>query len=166
MISVAFFNKKLPKLRENFNADLINEPLATALTSVLPIVDVPPAAQFTSFEPLTEDQVKKIILSSPTKSCPLDPIPTWLLKELSNTLVPIITKIVNLSLLTGHLPSSLKQALVIPLLKKLTLDKEIFKNYRPVSNLAFISKVIEKASLQQLSGHMDSHNLHTIPVSI
>jgi len=122
-----FFQQKNAKIRENLDADLIDEPIATALTSVLPIVDVPPAAQFTSFEPLTEDQVKKIILSSPTKSCPLDPIPTWLLKELSNTLAPVITKIVNLSILTGHLPSPLKQALVIPLLKKLTFDEEIFK---------------------------------------
>ena len=49
----------------------------------------------------------------------------------------------------------------MPLLKKLILDKEIFKNYRPVSNLAFVSKVIEKASLKQMSSHMTTHHLHT-----
>ena len=55
----------------------------------------------------------------------------------------------------------MKKALVMTLLKKLILDKEIFENYRPVSNLASLSKVIEKGSLKRLSGHMDEHNLHT-----
>ena len=87
--------------------------------------------------------------------------PTWLLKVLCETLAPIITKIVNLSLQTGHLPVSMKKALVMPLLKKLILDKEIFKNYRPVSNLPFVSKVIKKAGLKQLSGHMTDNDLHT-----
>ena len=55
----------------------------------------------------------------------------------------------------------MKKALVMPLLKKLILDKEIFKNYRPVSNLSFVSKVIEKSGLKQLTGHMDINKLHT-----
>ena len=49
----------------------------------------------------------------------------------------------------------------MPLLKKPTLDKEVLKNYRPVSNLSFLSKLLEKAALKQLSNHMDTHNLHT-----
>ena len=85
-----FFQQKLAKIRENLDAELIDEATATALTSVLPLDDPPPPAPFSSFEPLTEYQVKKIILSSPTKSCPLDPLPTWLLKELCDPLVPII----------------------------------------------------------------------------
>ena len=90
----------------------------------------------------------KIVIKSPSKSCALDPVPSWLLKELSDILAPIITKIVNLSLPTGNMPLEIKKALVMPLLKKLILDKEIKKNYRPISNLAFVSKVIEKAGLQ------------------
>jgi hypothetical protein len=156
-----FFQQKIAKIRENLDADQINQDTATALTSVLPIDDPPPPATFSTFEALTTEEVKKIITSSPTKSCPLDPLPTWLLKELCDTLSPVIAKIVNLSLLTGHLPTSMKKALVMPLLKKLILDKEIFNNYRPVSNLAFVSKVIEKASLKQMSGHMDINHLHT-----
>jgi exonuclease III len=156
-----FFHQKITKIRKKLDAESIDQNIATAHISVLPIEDPPPPASLTSFEPLTVEEVKKIIMASPTKSCALDPIPTWLLKELCDPLTPVITKIVNISLQTGYLPISMKKALVIPLLKKLTLDKEVFNNYRPISNLNFVSKVIERASLKQLSAHMDTHNLHT-----
>ncbi len=51
---------------------------------------------------------------------------------------------VNRSLLIAQFPTNLKCALVIPLLKKAKLDHEVFKIYRPVSNLPFISKIVEK----------------------
>ena len=155
-----FFQQKITKIREKLDMDDIDVNMATAMTSVLPLEDTPPLAKFSSFDALTVEDVKKIIAKSPSKSCALDPIPTWFLKELSDILAPIITKIVNLSLLTGKMPLEMKKALVIPLLKKLILDKDIFKNYRPVSNLAFVSKIIEKAGLQQFSDHMDDNNLH------
>ena len=65
----------------------------------------------------------------------LDPIPTWILKEHIDVLLPTITKIVNMSLATSTFPSQFKSAIVKPLLKKSSLDPENLKNYRPVSNL-------------------------------
>jgi exonuclease III len=156
-----FFQQKISRIRENLDAECIDQAMATVLTSVLPIDDTTPAATFTTFEQVTIEDVAKLIMASPTKSCALDPIPTWLLKEFCDPLAPVISQIINLSLQTGYLPSSMKKALVTPLLKKLTLDKECLKNYRPVSNLAFVSKLIEKACLKQLSGHMSKHHLHT-----
>jgi hypothetical protein len=55
----------------------------------------------------------------------------------------------------GLFPSDMKKALVTPLLKKASLDKDILKNYRPVSNLSFVSKVIEKAAMSQISEHVN-----------
>ena len=55
-----------------------------------------------------------------------------------------IHAIVNLCLTTGDFPISCKSSIVIPLIKKPGLDREMLKNYRPVSNLSFLSKVIEK----------------------
>ena len=46
-----------------------------------------------------------------------------------------------------------------PLLKKTTLKPEIMKNYRPVSNLSFLSKILEKVVLRQLSNHLLTNNL-------
>ena len=59
-------------------------------------------------------------------------------------MAPIICDIVNLSLKNGIFPTEFKKAIVCPLIKKSTLDKNILKNNRPVSNLSFISKITEK----------------------
>ena len=65
-----------------------------------------------------------------------------------------ITNIVNYSLQEGSFPSCFKTAHVTPLLKKAGLDKNILKNYRPVSNLSYISKLIEKAVAKQINEHI------------
>ena len=77
------------------------------------------------------------------------------------TLLPTITKIITISLETGTVPHSMKKAIVSPLLKKLTLDKDVLKNYRyrPVSNLPFISKILEKIVSSRLLDHIESNNL-------
>ena len=93
-------------------------------------------------------------------SCSLDPLPTKLVKEFSHSLVPHVTHVVNLSLSSGVFPQILKHALVKPLLKKSNLDSEIMKNYRPVSNIAFIGKVIEKVVAERLIRHMNQNNLN------
>ena len=84
--------------------------------------------------PCTEDEFLKLISQSPTKSCALDPFPTFLLKELIDVLLPHLTAMVNASLRAGRLPSTQKHAVVAPLLKKSGLDVEEPKNYRPVTN--------------------------------
>ena len=66
---------------------------------------------------------------------------------------------VNMTLLTGIFPSKLKSAIVLLLLKKQNLDSESFKNYRPVSNLPFLSKVIEKVMACRLLEHMEENHL-------
>ena len=83
-------------------------------------------------EPASNEQVKKIILSSPSSTSFLDPIPTPLLKECLDVLLPSITHIINRSLNEAEVPASFKMAIIIPLLKKETLDQNICTNY-PVS---------------------------------
>ena len=72
------------------------------------------------------------------KSCESDPIPTWLLKNCLNELIPIVTLIINLSLQNGVFPDSMKCAIVRATLKKPNLDSDILNNYRPISNLSFL----------------------------
>jgi hypothetical protein len=111
-------------------------------------------AVFRDFVPVSEKMVKNFIMASPTKSCRLDPVPTFLLKKVLCPLVPTITKIVNLSLSTGTFPVGMKHAMVTPLLKKPTLDASDLGNYRPVSNLSFLSKLIERIVTAQLMDHL------------
>ena len=81
---------------------------------------------------------KKLIMDSPTKSCALDPMPTELLKKCIVQIALPITNLVNKSLQTGIVQDWFKSALIRPLLKKPGLDS-VLKNYRPVSDLPFIS---------------------------
>ena len=112
-----------------------------------------------SFVPVTETEVKEVILSFPPKFCELDVLPTSLFKACIDDVITYITTFINQSLSLGCVPSSFKQAIVKPLLKKAGLDENNLKNYRPVSNLRFLSKVLERIVLKQLLHHLDAHNL-------
>ena len=57
---------------------------------------------------------------------------------------------IKLSLLTGYVHQSFKVAVIKPLLKKTTLHPGILANYRPISNLPFISKILKKTVANQL----------------
>ena len=139
---VVFFTEKVCKIREELQ-DLsrlqLNIP-TLALTCSLNV-----------FSAVTESKVRKIIAKSPTKSCSLDPAPTWMVKDSVDELIPMITILVNLSLQSAKVPDSMKEALVTPLLKKDDLDPELLKNYRPVSNLPFLSKVLERVVVARLT---------------
>ena len=116
---------------------------------------------FKHFHQVDEEEVRKIIMESPTTSCHGDPIPTGLLKNCCDELLPVITKIVNLSLSTGVFPVSYKIAHIIPLLKKCNLDKENLSNYRPISNLTFVSKVNDGVVSKQLNDYLHANHLYT-----
>jgi hypothetical protein len=126
-------------------------------TAGRPPVDMP--LKFTSFSLVSQEDVRKIINTAKSTSCELDPIPTWLLKQTLEPLLPVITSMVNKSLEMGLVPDSMKSAIIVPLLKKILLDPEILKNFRPVSNLTFLSKVVEKTASKQLSEHCNSNSL-------
>ena len=114
---------------------------------------------FDSFNPISQEELKKMILSSKPTTCPLDPIPTSLLFDCIDILLPTLQRIINDSLSSGIVPSIFKSAIVKPLLKKPSLDANSLKNYRPVSNLPFLSKILEKVVLSQLFSYLNSHNL-------
>ncbi len=119
-------------------------------------VDIDP---LTDFKRISDEDIRSIIMNCATTTCDLDPLTTSVLKECIDSLLPVISHIVNTSLQTGQFPDSWKLAIIIPLIKKLGLDL-ILKSYRPVSNLQFISKVTEKASALQICDHMDTKKLH------
>ena len=102
---------------------------------------------------VTDDAVCRLVLSAPCKSSDLDPIPTSLMKNYINKLVTPIVSIVNFSLSEGCFPSHFKSALVSPLLKNSTLNRDDMKNYRPVSNLSFLFKILEKVVANRLNSH-------------
>ena len=138
-----FFKDKIVRIRQEIDSIECSSPDFTAT--------VPPSTM-DCFTELSEQEVKKLIMESKTTSCDLDPIPTWLLKDCVEIVLPVLTKMVNLSLQSGIFPDEWKLALVIPLIKKLGLPL-LEQNYRPVSNLAFTSKLTERAVVKQSTSH-------------
>ena len=101
----------------------------------------------------TDAEVRRLVLSAPWKSSDIHPLPTVFVKDCIDILV---VSIVNLSLSKGRFPSHFKSALVSPLLKKPTLNRDDMKNYRLVSNLSFLSKSLEKDAASRLNSHINS----------
>jgi hypothetical protein len=112
---------------------------------------------FSSFSLVSEKKIKRIISSMKPTSCELDPIPTYVLLKCREALIPAITLIVNRCLIDG-MSSELKSSIIKPLFKKGKLHPDEFSSYRPVSNLSFLSKVIEKTVESQVTRFLSSTN--------
>ena len=114
---------------------------------------------FDEFQQLSASEVVRLIKDSPSKACSLDPVPTWLVKELIHCLAPFLTILFfNKSLTQGYFPEAFHLAEVTPILKKATLDPTILGNYRPISNLPFISKVLERAVNERMVVHLQTNS--------
>ena len=112
-----------------------------------------PACVLTDIERTTVDEVSRLIQQLPNKTSPLDYINVSVLKECSDVFAPLLSHLANLSFSEGKFPSEFKEALVIPLLKKPTLDANEPCNYRPISNLQTIGKILEKLYLKRILPH-------------
>ena len=117
--------------------------------------DIPSLSQF---DPMTSEEITRIISSMATKSYKLDAIPTSVFKQITLGIVPTITKIINISFTQDIFTEEWKTAIVHPLLKKLGSEPTP-SNYRPVSNLSFLSKLLEKCALQQCNKHCITNKL-------
>ena len=130
-----FFITKLPQIREVLDSACMDTIQTTdCCTHISPKLAI--------YKMLTCQDMEKIISRLLRKSCKVHPIPTSLLKEELPSLIGILTQIVNLSMQSGVFPESLKEVLVKPLLKKITMELTD-KNYRPVLSLQFTGKLIE-----------------------
>uniref|UniRef100_A0A672L323 Reverse transcriptase domain-containing protein n=1 Tax=Sinocyclocheilus grahami TaxID=75366 RepID=A0A672L323_SINGR len=110
-----------------------------------------------AFEEIDSKILEEIVQHLKSSTCYLDTLPTYFFKRVLNCLEADLLEVVNASLLSGTFPNSLKTAVVKPLLKKRNLDNTILSNYRPISNLPFIGKIIEKVVFNQLNKYLNSN---------
>ena len=113
---------------------------------------------FDSFSFTSFSEVLDLMLASESSS-PIDPLPLSLFHKLAFILTPFILNIINISLHSGIVPSSLKHAIIKPILKKPGLDIECLSNYRPISQLPFISKILERIVSKQLINYLNANSL-------
>ena len=90
------------------------------------------------------------------------PWPTFLVKGCIDILLPSITRLVNCSLSEGVVPDEFRKAIVTPLIKKSSLPPNDLKNYRPVSGLGFILKLVECVVASQLNDHVSVNGLENV----
>jgi len=104
--------------------------------------------------PVSADEVHRILSNINIKSCPLDFIPTSLIKSCSSVFSELIADLANFSFQEGCFPTMFKHAIVTPLVKKPGLDPNSPSSYRPISNLNNISKILERIFLSRLQPHI------------
>ena len=147
----SFYYNKVKNIREeiqNENTDYTSTDRGECTSSL------------TDFEMLNGESLKNIIFSMNSKGHPNDPIPVWLLKQCFDHFSPILLQTVNKSLQECTFPDTLKHAVITPIIKDKDEDIESFKNYRPVSNLTFLSKLIEKCVCLQIHKYLEENDLY------
>jgi hypothetical protein len=143
----AFFRDKVEKIR-----------LSTG-TAEPPVISERYTSSFSRFAPATVTEISALLNNASSKSCDLDPIPNWLSKRLSVQVAPIICHLCNLSLSSGVFTHRLKEARVLQLLNKPSLNPDLASSYRPISNLSFISKLVERVVAKRLTSYVATANL-------
>ena len=109
-----FFEDKVPNIRDGFTDT--NNPCDFHVLL--------PECSFTEFSPISEVELQRIVMKSPSKGCSLDPLHTRMVKQVINQLPPLITTLINSSLTSGNIHENVKVARVSPLPKKPSLDSE------------------------------------------
>ena len=148
-----FFDNKVKTIRNNLELKDDSDFMCSNITVNVGI-------QFLSeFVLSTPEEIREIINEHGLKCCFSDPCPAEVYKANLDFFVPLWTQLVNKSLLNGSM-ECLKHADIIPLLKSDDLDPNCFKNFRPVSNLQFLGKLIERVVLKRLNDHLTRNNLN------
>ena len=145
-----FFSNKINTLKQNIAHKLSSLP--PPLAGPLHVGD-----KLDAIRPVTVDEVAtKVLALIPAKYCPLDYIPTSLIKLCSPVFSELIAHLANLSFSEGSFPKTFTSAIVTPLHKKPDLDSTLPSNCRPISNLNNISKIFERLFLTRLQPHTTS----------
>ena len=149
-----FFEKRIEAIRCKLDDN------HTSLTSNAVIQTTTCSTHLSNFKPVTPVDIREILKISKIKSCATDPVPACILKHCLDSLVGHIVRVINCSISLAQFPNSLKVAMIIPSIKKPSLDTNTLANYRPIANLPFLSKIIEKAILMQLDLYLQNNNLY------
>ena len=136
------FNNYYIKKIDDIRKTIPNNPVGVNIP-----IDIFNGDNLNYFEHTTEDELKGIIIESGIKTSTEDPIAAHILRLIIDDALPCLTKLINESLSKGSM-DGVKLSVIDPLLKKCGLDTDIKKNYRPVSNLVFFSKLIERLVLR------------------
>ncbi len=148
-----FFTDKIDNIRNTItNVD--------STASSTPASFIAPKEKLQCFTTIGQEELNQLITASKPTTCLLDPVPTKLLKELLPVAEQPLLNIINSTLSLGHVPKPFKLAVIKPLIKKPKLDPCELANYRPISNLPFMSKILEKVVSAQLCSFLQKNDIY------
>ncbi len=139
-----YFTYKIDTIRDQI---VTMQPSATVSHQIVQYRS--PEEQFHSFSTIGEEELYKLVKSAKPTTCILDPIQSKQLKEVLPEVIDHLLAFINLSLSLGYVPKTFKLGVINPLIKKTQLDHKYLVNYRPISNLPFMSKILEKVVSSQ-----------------
>ena len=151
-----YFKEKVEKIYTDIESEAMD-------SKDIPTQELTPdykGEKWEKFKPINEEMLRSVLSDLNTKECEADPIPVKLLLQCIDEVKTILLFIINQSLQAGIFPSAAKSAIVRPAVKDYKSDLNSYKNYRPISNLPFLSKILEKCVQQQLTDHLEVNNLH------
>ena len=112
------------------------------------------------FEPVSLSSLSDVVKHLRPTNCTSDSIPSRLLRDVLESVGASILLLLNTSLTSGCVPAAFKHAVVKPLLKKKNLDPSILAHFRPISQLPFLSKALERVVYAQLQSFLTIHGIH------
>ena len=112
-----------------------------------------------AFKLLSSEDIAGAIRTLPDVSSAADPMPTFVLKQVADLLLPFIEELFNRSLTVGHFPVNFRDAFITPIVKKPGMDASDVRSYRPISNLSVLSKLLERLVARQLTCYLNAANL-------
>ena len=143
-----FFVAKVNNIRHTINA-----------VSVVPDFETFTGTPLANFEPVTGTELEVIVKTHGIKTSADDPLPSKLLSSVIDILFPYYVELINKSF-RQYSMEGLKRSVINPLHKGNMLDVDELKSYRPVNNLKFFSKVIERVVFSRLNHHLESNHLN------
>ena len=144
-----FFSEKIRLLQDSFSPSCCAPPICAP--DGVSILD--------EFDHVSVSEVVEFITNVKSKTSPFDPVPTWVVKKFPTLFAPVLCAIANLSLSSGIFPDSEKRSMITPVIKNMSLCKEDYKNYRPISVITFVSKLIETVMAKRIDHFLFSNNL-------
>ena len=151
-----FFTEKIKKIEE----EIQNRKIARPINRNSPLVYNVEAFNFNNFVLVSEYKIFKIISKMKVKSSTLDPIDTKFVKNdtICKIVAPYLSVLVNKSLQEGYFPETEKVGIITPIVKP-NKDPNNINNYRPITSLTFLSKLLENVVHEQIINYLNTQNL-------
>ena len=152
-----FFSEKIDKIVRDMGPEIENDFLKCQQ-----LISNPNLPKLCNFETINKEYLADIMIKTNKKFSSVDNIPSSLLKDIMECSIDEILDIINCSLQTGTFPKSLKLSHVTPAIKDAKKDQNSYANFRPIHELSFVSKLMEKCVVDQLQLHLEKNNLNFI----